>query len=86
MVDDFDFRVALFHDLICPEACFSQLSSCTLNEFFGLFSPLLLHFRDVTHKVRNHVNGDITANWLDYVQHSNQRPFAPELLGDCPHG
>jgi len=86
MVDDFDFRVTLFHDLTCSKAYFSQLSICALNEFFGFFAPLLFHFRDVGHKVRNQVNGDISANWLDYVQHSNLRPFGPELPGDSAHG
>ncbi len=85
MVDDFNFRVTCLHDFTCPEAHFSQVSSCALYEFFGFFSPLLFHFRDVRHKVRNHIGRDIPANWLNYVQDPNLHPLCPKLFGNCSH-
>jgi hypothetical protein len=86
IVNDPALRVTLFHDFTCLKARFSQVSSCALHEFFGFFSPLLFHLCDVRDKVRNHVHRDITANWLDYVQHSNLCPFGPKLFGNCLHG
>jgi len=86
MVNDPRLRVTLFHDFTCLKAHFSQVSYCALDEFFRFFSPLLFHLCDVRDKVRNHVDRDITADWFDYVQHSNLRPFCPELFDNCLHG
>ncbi len=86
MVDDFDFGFTHFYDFCCLEPNLSQESCGALHEFFSFLSSFLFHFGDVRHKVRNHVNGDIAANWFDDMQNSNRSPFASELSGDCPHG
>ncbi len=86
IVNDPGLRVTLFHDFTCFKAHFSQVSSCALDECFGFFSPFPFHLCDVGNKARNHVNRDITADWFDYMQHSNLRSFCPELFGNCLHG
>jgi len=86
IVNDHGLRVTLFHDFTGLEAHFSQESYGALDEFFRFFSPLLFNLCDVRDKVRHHVNRDITADWFDYVQHSNLRPLCPELFGNCLRG
>ncbi len=83
VVKDPRFRVTLFHDFTCFEARFPEMSGCGFHKYFGFFSSLLFHFRDVRHKVRNHAGREINANWLDYMQYPNLRPCGAELFGNC---
>ena len=84
IVNDPGLRVTLFHDFTCLKAYFSKVSTARCTSSLAFFSSLLFHLCDVRDKVGNHVHRDITANWLDYVQHSNLRPFVRNCLAtDC---